>query len=238
MAYAKTKKYIDPVYQDIKKNQGTGLNSIAVRCNIGDYTARNVISILLDDKKIVKLGGGNKRRYYTADYDRTTHTPTDNIPIVVKPKALKEKPTFNPSPLSPIGKALEIPADLKAYTIEEGPDDDDPDGIGEPVPIEPIPEPVPARQKANADDILKAINQLEGVLPTGTEADDLILRAKEVLEKELSLEQCPFCGATPALLCTDGRYRVECACGSMFAFAKSTRSAADTITMYNQRVRA
>ena len=222
----------------IDEGHGVSINTICVKLP-GKYAAvYKYVKELMDEKRVVKVGLSKRTRYYPADYDRTQHNEFDNIPIVVKKTKKEEKPVFNPSPLSPIGKALEIPADLKAYTVEEGPDDDDPDGIGEPVPIEPIPEPVPARQKANADDILKAINQLEGVLPTGTEADDLILRAKEVLEKELTLESCPFCGATPALLCTDGRYRVECACGSMFAFAKSTRSAADTITMYNQRVRA
>lgn len=226
-------KIDEKVLTAISEAHGITIATLAPKIHENRQTVYRATVELLKEGKIVKIGNSRSTRYYPAGYDRTQHNEYDNIPIVVKKrKEPKEVPAFAPSPKSMIGKAQvqEIPADLKSYTEET-------------VKVEEISidEPVKAEKpKADVDTVLRAIGLLDDIGRTGTEADLLIEKAIGVLQKELelSIEKCPHCGAIPELICSGGKYRMECACGALFAHSKYATSAVGTITAYNQRVSA
>ena len=85
--------------------------------------------------------------------------------------------------------------------------------------------------------IMGSIDALRGIGLTNTDADTHIQSAIAELSGMLSssLKACPFCGSKPSIVNSSGQYHIECSCGSLFAFSKSTRSATDTLRAYNMR---
>ena len=86
--------------------------------------------------------------------------------------------------------------------------------------------------------IMDSIELLRTIHFTNTDADVHIRDAITELETKLSesLNPCPFCGSSPRIVNSSGQYHIECCCGSLFAYSKSTRSANDTLKAYNRRV--
>lgn len=231
--YAKTAKYKEIVLEDIRNNQGTKMNSIAVRCNIGDYSARNVISILLEEKKVIKQGSGSQIRYYTADYDRTTHTPYDNVPIVNKVANRTTKPEYAPSPKSilAIPDPKQIPDNIfnVELTAESAGIEEEP--IEEPVEVPKVPEVPPV----NYDRIMEAIK----VFSEWTDIGGVSAIVEGLKEKmNGAVLPCRICGKSRLMKDATGEYRITCECGFMFANIKSPKSLGDTIEAYNKWVTA
>lgn len=233
--YSKAQRtaYYETVLNDVSEHQGTKMNSIATRVNLGDATVYNVVRTLIREKKIIKQGGGSKTRYYTADYDRTTHNEYDTIPIVNR-VANKTKVEYKPHPdsLLAVPDMKGIPdnifnVELTAETagLEEEPVEE---VIEEPVQEE---EPV-----VNYDRIMEAVKVFSDW--TDIAGVDAIIKGLEAKLSE-AVKPCPFCGEKSRLVRSGtGEFRIECDCGFRFANVKYTRSAVDTIQAYNKRVTA
>ncbi len=85
--------------------------------------------------------------------------------------------------------------------------------------------------------IMDAIDRLRSIGHTNTDADTYIMNAIDELNGKVScsLRECPFCGSKPTIIGNSGQYHIECTCGCLFAYSRSTRSATETIRAYNTR---
>lgn len=86
------------------------------------------------------------------------------------------------------------------------------------------------------ESLAKAASALADV-STGTEADAHIRAAVSVLERLIgeAVAQCPFCGGDARLAESQGRYRIECDCGMLFAYSKRPSSMSETVAAFNRR---
>lgn len=230
-AYTKAQRaaYIETVYEDIKNNQGSKINSVGKRTNLGDSTAYYCIRELMNEGRVIRMGRSRVTRYYTSDYDRTTHNEFDHIPIVNKTANKKKNttiPPFSPNPDTMIGKAASgIPDNVWMEASEEPESELTPAKETETVPEE--------QPTVDYDRIAEAIltfrpyEDLEGVVFVLMRLQTKLLHA---------VGKCPFCGGDARLeRSSGGEYRIECSCGFRFANVKHVKSATETIKAFNRR---
>lgn len=232
------------VLDAVNNSKGITTATIAVKLGIDKGLVFAYIRELLDDNKILKVGRSRGSSYYPIDYDRTTHRDNDTQPIVNKTKP-KAEPKVEVAKV----ERKEIPANIwvvepkaeepKVKEIPKaGPKgDEDDNGIGEPIPVEPT--PAEAKPVIDYDAIAIAITTLKGLHTGVKRADEHIDDAINTLTATLTnnINRCPFCGARPKLTRESSKYYIGCSCGTSFVW-KNSHSAIETIKAYNMRVTA
>lgn len=230
---------LEKVTEDIRNNQGTKLNSIGTRINVPTSQVYSAVTVLIGQNIVTKKGKGRATQYFTSDFDRTTHTPFDNVPIVNR-VANRTKVEYRPHPDSLLAQPdpTEIPENI--FTVELSAKDVGIEEEEEEPKEEPkdeghtyIAEPVTAIDYDRVIELVKIITPYEDI--------DGVKELIAKLEAKLSeaVKPCPFCGMKSRLEKSGtGEYRIECDCGFRFANIKYTKSAIDTIEAYNKRVTA